>query len=296
MNVFVKLSLIGLCSLLFSCGGGGGGCDSSQPQSSTLVSLGTIKSDGLQSTALHRQMSFRIYLPPAYSATTRYPVLYLLYGYGGNQDSFFGGFLDLHSVADRLIAARSIDPLIIVVPDYANSFAVNSTPEQGTNTSGGTIGLYEDYLMQELVPYVDHHYSTLATREKRSVGGFSMGGYAALYLGFRYPDKFSKVGGHSAALWDYTDTDQFTGQRDWLYPTPALRAQRDPLLLATTVDLRSLKVYLDAGSSDALLAKDRKLAGILQSSGVNVEWHEGSGGHERAYWQSKLENYLRFYN
>jgi enterochelin esterase-like enzyme len=43
-----------------------------------------------------------------------------------------------------------------------------------------------------------------------------MGGYAALFLGFSYPELFSKIGGHSAAIWDYSTNDDYTDQRDWL--------------------------------------------------------------------------------
>ena len=91
-------------------------------------------------------------------------------------------------------------------------------------------------------------------------------------------------------------SDQFTGQRDWLYATPELRAQRDPLLLAKTASLDGLAFYLDAGNGDLLRQQDEALARILQGRGASVEFVAGSGGHDAAYWRSQLENYLRFYS
>ncbi|MNN23974.1 Endo-1,4-beta-xylanase Z precursor [compost metagenome] len=222
-------------------------------------------------------------------------MLYLLYGYGGTHDSWFT-LLHIHQVADRLIVEEKIDPLIIVSPDYANSFGINSREGEGKDPGSVDIGPYEDYLIQELIPYIDRQYSTVAVKSSRYVGGASMGGYAALYLGFNYPELFSKVGAHSAALWDYSESDQFTGQRDWLYASESLREIRDPFKLAESQQLNDLEVYLDSGTEDALAEKDYLLYELLQSKGINAKWAPQSGGHDVTYWSSQLENYLIFYN
>lgn len=186
-------------------------------------------------------------------------------------------------------------PMILVVPDYKNSFAVNSTREQNPNSGGGTIGLYEDYLIKELIPYIDSNFHTDATRAGRFIEGYSMGGFAALYLGFNYPEMFSKIGAHSSALWDYSNRDQFLGQRNWLYTTPELRARRDPFLLAKTQDLRNLDIYLDVGTNDSLLGVNQRFYQALLAQGIRVEWHSSSGGHDKTYWESNIENYFEFY-
>lgn len=295
------IALAMLC--LVNCGGSAGTGESGkalpappgQPAEQTLT--GRIEYRQLASAALGRTMNIEVYLPPGYSAARRYPVLYLLYGYGGNEDSYFGGLLSVNRVADRLIGAGTIAPLLIVVPNYANSFGVNTRPEDAADSAGGTIGLYEDYLIGEVLPYVEQHYSAAASRAQRYVGGISMGGYAALYLGLSHPDLFGRIGAHSAALWDYgaTNADQFVGQRDWLYATPALRALRDPMLLAQHANLDGLRFYLDAGDGDALRLKDQQLAGILRARATTVDWHHGDGGHDVPYWRGQLENYLQFY-
>lgn len=239
-------------------------------------------------------MDVDVYLPPGYSNREKYPVLYVLYGYGGNQDTWFSE-LGFHHVADKMTEDGRIRPLIIVAPNYRNSFGANTEPGQGPDPGGVDEGAYGDYLSRDLVSYVDSHYSTQANRENRFVGGFSMGGYAALYLAFTHPDVYEKVGGHSAALWDYTDADQYTNQRDWLYPNEKLRSERDPLLLAKKGGLSTIQVYLDVGVDDGFYEEDKRLYDILLEERISVQWHPAPGGHNGDYWLSHLEDYLTFY-
>jgi len=235
-----------------------------------------------------------VYLPPSYDAEAEYPVLYIFYGYGGAHDSYFT-FLKVNEVADRLIKEGRIDPLIVVSPDYGNSFAVNTKEGEGQNPGGVSIGSYEDYLIQELIPYVDSNYSTRANKDGRYVGGISMGGFASLHLGFKHTDLFSRIGAHSAALWTYGPTDQFTSQRDWLYPNETLREQRDPFKLADAEKLAGVEIYLDAGEQDTLMNQDESLYELLRSIGADVQWVHGPGGHDVSYWSRQLEAYLLFY-
>jgi enterochelin esterase-like enzyme len=255
----------------------------------------TILYNKIHSQALATQTGFAVYLPADYDSSKTYPVLYVMYGYGGNEYSMFNSFMSINRTADQMIAAGTMKPMILVVPDYKNSFAVNSTRAQNPNASGGTIGLYEDYLIKELVPHIDQQFATDKTRAGRFIEGYSMGGFAALYLGFNYPDLFSKIGAHSSALWDYSSSDLFIGQRNWLYTTPELRAQRDPFLLARSQDLRQTDIYLDVGTSDPLYGVNQRFYKHLLNQGVRVEWHSTPGGHDKNYWEANTAEYFGFY-
>jgi outer membrane protein assembly factor BamB len=203
--------------------------------------------------------------------------------------------LRIHEVADRLIEQNKIEPLIIVSPNYGNSFGVNTKPGEGVDPGGVDEGSYGDYLARDVVSYVDNHYNTQTARESRFVGGISMGGYAALVLGFTNTDLFSRIGAHSAALWTYSSTDQFISQRNWLFPNDALREARDPFKLAETISLDDVRIYLDVGTGDGLAEQDHSLYKLLEAKGVDVQWVPNPGGHDSSYWTGQLENYMLFY-
>lgn len=291
--------LLAMSACLAGCGGGGGASAPdvavAAPAPAPAYPAGSVQTLAVASRLLGRTMNVQVYLPPGHAAGARLPVLYLLHGFGGNGASFFDAGLAINRTADRLIAAGTIAPLVIAAPDYDNGFGVNTTPAQGTLSAGGTIGPYEDYLMGEVLPAVEATLGFAAARADRRIGGVSMGGFAALHLALRHPDMFARVGAHSAALWDYGGADQFTGQRDWLYPTPALRAERDPLLLAATADLRGLRFYLDVGDLDALRHQDEAMQAVLAEHGAASEFHVASGGHDAAFWRGRLASWLAFY-
>ncbi|WP_157891906.1 alpha/beta hydrolase [Paenibacillus crassostreae] len=302
-NLYVgKLAMLLILSFLMGCSSTGNtkGIPSSysspemKANEDSPMKISKLESITIPSKALDKDMRATIYLPPGYQSDQSYPVLYLLYGYGGNENSWFT-YLHMGDAADRLIESNLIDSLIIVSPDYGNSFGVNSDPMDAPVPVGVDAGFYEDYLIHELVPYVDRTYSTMKDKQGRWIGGISMGGYAALMLGFTYPEMFSKIGAHSAALWTYNSTDQFTGQRDWLYANPALRELRDPFLLSRSNELNEMTIFLDAGVEDPLSEKDELLYQQLQEEGISAQWETSPGGHDFAYWSSRLDDYLLFY-
>ena len=132
-----------------------------------------------------------VYLPPEYKESSeRYPTVYCLSGFTGRgqmmlNDSAFTP--NLAERMDRLIDAGTIKPMIVVMPDcftyYGGSQYINST----------ATGRYEDYLTQEIVPFVDENLRTIASRDSRAVMGKSSGGYGSLIMGMRHADQFGLV-------------------------------------------------------------------------------------------------------
>lgn len=249
-----------------------------------------------KSKALKKKMALNVYLPPDYDQAQKYPVLYLLHGYTGNQNSWMPD-LGTDRIADQLIENGSINPLIIVSVQYENSYGLNtSSKTKSTCQSCMAEGKYQDYLAQDVIAYIDGHYSTIAAREGRYIGGLSMGGFASLYTAFTHPDLFSKAGGHSPALW--VDHWINVGNlNEWLYPNDQKRKQRDPIELAKVKDLSGMKVYLDCGRSDSYQFYEgaEALYKVLQDRGVASEYHLNDGQHDSDYWQSHVEDYLKFY-
>ncbi|NOK57768.1 MAG: esterase [Chloroflexi bacterium AL-W] len=139
-----------------------------------------------------------VLLPPNYDPQSprRYPVLYGLSGYLSRGASLLNDApwqLTLSERLDRLYA-DGMPHVIVVLPDCFTTFGGS----QYRNSSA--TGRYEDYLVQELVPYIDSHYVTIAAPEGRGVFGKSSGGYGALVLGMRHPDVFGALACHSGDM------------------------------------------------------------------------------------------------
>ena len=134
-----------------------------------------------------------VYLPPSYSKerNRRYPVVYLLHGYGRTADDWYP-FIGLPGAMDRDIAAGTAKEMILVMPD-ANTLYGGSM-----YSSSPTIGDWEAYITHDLVSYIDSHYRTIANRNSRGLGGHSMGGYGVWRLAMKYPDVYSAIYGLSA--------------------------------------------------------------------------------------------------
>lgn len=129
-----------------------------------------------------------VYLPSSYatSRNQRYPVVYLLHGYGLTGERWMT-FTNLAEAADKTIAAGTIKEMILVSPD---AFTKHSG---SMYSSSPTTGDWESYIAEDLVSYIDSHYRTIANRMSRGLGGHSMGGYGTIRIGMKRPDVFSSL-------------------------------------------------------------------------------------------------------
>lgn len=145
----------------------------------------TLKGNPLGDPALRK---FPVYLPPSYGKSNKkFPVAYLLTGFTGRGMQYLNiSFLseNMEERLNRLIAEKGMKEMIVVMPDcitkYGGSQYINST----------ATGNYESYIIDELVPYIDGKYNTIADLSKRAVCGKSSGGYGAVILAMKNPDVF----------------------------------------------------------------------------------------------------------
>ena len=173
-----------------------------EPPSAGRIVLHTVDSIVLADNAMRdpARRTIPVYLPPGYDSRPdqRYPVVYLLAGFNGRGTTFLNDAVwdeNLPQRMDRLIASGAVRPMIVVMPDcltrLGGSQYINS----------GATGRYEDHLVEELVPWIDGSYRTLASRDCRAVMGKSSGGYGALMLAMRHPDVFGLTASHSGDLY-----------------------------------------------------------------------------------------------
>ena len=143
------------------------------------------------SKTINADVSYLAYLPPDYDQqqTVRYPVLYFLHGSGGTPR----GSATVAKRLDTAIRANRVAPMILIL---VNGLAGNT---MYCDTRDGKYPV-ESVIMKDLIPHVDSSYRTVASRESRAVDGFSMGGYGAALLGFKYPEVFGVISIGAPAL------------------------------------------------------------------------------------------------
>lgn len=135
-----------------------------------------------------------IYLPPGYDEgdNLAYPVVYLLHGYSVNNNWYVSG--TSFPLMDSWLKSNKVKEMIIVMPNSHNRFLGS------WYTNSVTTGGWADYIVKDLVHYIDSHYHTLPQRESRAIIGHSTGGYGAMAFGLGYPDVFSCIGSISGVL------------------------------------------------------------------------------------------------
>jgi enterochelin esterase-like enzyme len=217
-----------------------------------------------------------IYLPPCYDpAGHAYPALYLIRGTDGYGNWIKNGLPEL---ADEQIAAGALPAFIAVMP--ATDERARGGGKYRYSSSGG--GSWEEFMLSELLPFVESNYSVWRDRDGRAIGGISRGAYWSLEIAFRHPDVFSIVAGHSPAI-----------TPDILIGVPGNFSMLD---LAESADsVRSLRIYLDAGDNDWARRGVQRLSEDLDASGIPYTATSGEGIHSDPYWASRMGDYLAFY-
>ncbi|MBI1929126.1 hypothetical protein HYR99_33375 [Candidatus Poribacteria bacterium] len=188
-----------------------------------------------------------VYLPEEYDTLSlAYPVLYLIHQYGGTSDNWLG-LLQMPNGVDTLMENEGAKPLIIAMPYMGG-------------TSRKTEA-YEDYLIQEIIPFVDETYRTIPRREGRAIAGWSRGGGDAMQLAFLHPDVFSLAGGYASG-----------GARS---------LPGSDLIKAHNQELFPLQFWFYAGTNDqfSLHLTNRSLADNLKAAGIPHIYVEDDGSH-----------------
>ncbi|MBM3888934.1 MAG: esterase family protein [Verrucomicrobia bacterium] len=167
-----------------ACSTAGVGADEALPAWVTAaVRAPRVEFRTFDSAAAKTKVSYHIYTQEVYDTEKerRFPVLYWLHGTGGG----LAGVPKLAAHFDVAIRAGKTPPMLVVFP---NGLATS----MWCDSKDGRVPM-ETVVVKELVPHVDATFRTVASREGRLVEGFSMGGYGAARLGFKFPEVFGAV-------------------------------------------------------------------------------------------------------
>src|SRR5205823_4520921 len=246
-----------------------------------------------QSKLVNATLPYNVILPPDYrtSSRTRYPVLYLLHGFGGH----YSDWVTRTNVADYAAQYR----MIVVMPEGNNGWY--------TDSAGVASDKYESYILRELIPDVQKRYRTIEARYGRAVAGLSMGGYGALKFGLKTPETFAFVGSLSgtlaAATWTEEDLKNLKGIRDSVFSVfgpVGSEARKANDIYEMTRGLSAARVaalpyiYLDCGTEDFLGGlNNQQFAALLREKKIPHEYRELPGDHSWAYWDQQVPEVLQ---
>jgi S-formylglutathione hydrolase FrmB len=246
----------------------------------------------IHSILLHSSVRYCVYLPASYSAadarTRKYPVLYLLHGLGGNEQSMAldGEWTTLQD----LRRDHTVGEFLVVAPDGWDTFYINSLDGQTP---------YSDFFLREFMPFIERTYRVRSERGGRGITGFSMGGYGALRMAFAHPELFGSVSAHSGALMR-APPQGVTAAASSGNLAAALLAKvfgnpidhsfwdlNSPFALArkNAASLLKMKIYFDCGTEDSygFYRGASELHETLDALKIPHEFHLFPGGHSVSY-------------
>lgn len=260
-----------------------------------------LESISMNSSLLNRAVRYSIYLPADYyTSNRRYPVVYLLHGYGQNETDWIQ-FGEVNRLLDAAVQAGELPPMIIVMPDGGTSWYVNDYQNKVR---------YEDMFVQEFIGHIDSTYRTRTGRDFRGIAGLSMGGLGALVLAMHHPNLFSASAGLSASartdeMFSTIPDERYNSVFAPVFSGPVQGEERltltwkrnSPVTLARSApegNLTQVRWYIDCGDDDALSAGNAHLHLALLDRKIPHEYRVRNGDHSWTYWRLALPDALKF--
>jgi putative tributyrin esterase len=220
-----------------------------------------------------------------------FPVLYLLHGIGDDHTDWIR--------RTRIEQYCAELPLMVVMP---------TTPWQSFYVDSPVTGLQAaSAIAVDLVDYIDARFQTVAQASQRAVCGLSMGGYGALHLALRFPERFGTAISLSGALTCFhvesdrpaepnSPEDRLRALARRIYGAELQSKAGDLFALAESLPAaKRPALRIDCGTDDFLLAANRQFHAHLERIGYEHEYAEYPGGHTWDYWDAHVVDALRFF-
>ena len=236
---------------------------------------GTVSHPWYDSKILGINRRLTVYTPYGYEANpkAKYPVLYLLHGAGGDEEAW-SSMGRTAQILDNLIEKGLAKPMIVVMPNgnpnqqAAQTFGLPTTEYDWRDPANRN--LYVQSLVEEIVPFIEKNYRTVAKKSHRAIAGLSMGGGHTIAASGMYPDKF-----------------------DYICPLSMGARKSDEL----TAQLQGIKkagyklYWLACGNTDFLFEQANQLDEALTENGLEHTYYVSEGGHVWANWRLYLNTF-----
>ena len=252
----------------------------------------------ITSEILDSEKKYAVYLPPDYFSSERsYPVLYLLHG-GGDDQTGWIQFGEVHHIADKAIREGKATPMVIIMPDA-------STGQRGYFNDITNTWRYEDFFFEELMPHVEEEFRIKSEKRYRAVAGLSMGGGGSFMYALHRPDLFSSAAPLSAST-GARSVEQYKGrmERRGIDITGISDSQIEEYISRHNAislieslpedDLKSVRWFIDCGDDDFLYEGNSLVHIALRKREIPHEFRIRDGGHTWTYWRESLPVVLEF--
>ncbi len=158
------------------------------------VNYGKLEKVSYYSETCKRERNVNVLLPAGYNPLQKYPVMYVLHGYWGNEDSMSGdASFKIQNILGNAVAEGKAEKMILVFP-YIFASAERETLTGMNDESNKAYDNFINDLLNDLMPFIESHYSVATGKDNTAITGFSMGGRESLYIGLSRPDLFGYVG------------------------------------------------------------------------------------------------------
>ena len=251
------------------------------------VPHGTVSKVWYPSATAGFDRRLTVYTPAGYeNSKTKYPVLYVLHGIGGDEDAWVTQGRATQ-ILDNLIARGQAKPMIVVFTN--GNISEEAAPlENSTGYVRPTMSLPQtmegtfETSFPEIVKFIDSHYRTIAKKQSRAICGLSMGGFHTLYITLNNPDMFNYSGMFSAAIG--TGSEERATHKE-------IYENVDGKLAAYFAKKPAL-LWIGIGRSDFLIQSNNDFRGKLDAAGYPYEYMETDGGHIWKNWRIYLSEFV----
>ena len=224
-----------------------------------------------------------VIVPDNHNQFNKVPVVYLLHG-------AYGNYTDWTSKTNGLENFCDINNMIIVCPDGGYNSWYFDSPIDSTY-------LYETYISNELISFIDNNYHTKKNKENRAISGLSMGGHGALYIAFRNSEVFGSAGSMSGGV----DIRPF--HKEWnlsdrlgsIKKFPENWEKNTVINYVDSLKKINLNLIIDCGKDDFFLEVNQKFHINLVENKIDHIYNLKEGSHNWSYWNKSVYDHLNFF-
>lgn len=217
------------------------------------VPHGKVEQISIKSNSLGETETFNVYTPPNYNSKKKYPLVIALHGYGSDHNMWTDA--GLQNFMDNYINENKLTPFIVVMPNAGNNNYLDKS---------------EEYIINELYPFIKENYSIYGTKDKTAITGQSMGGFGALNLAYRHQDIFGMT-----------------------VPLMGAFVELDKLDSALDKNKPDLRISIYCGQDDVgVFPLNESLVEILKKHDIQHKYTVSPGDHSWLYIYSITECFL----